>query len=772
MKLNGDVLLKIYNEFLNSDIETKSALRQACPFIYRNYYDPRFVEINDAILTSFFTYLLSKPQQIPSTQQTNTTNSFTSTTTSSPPPTNTTNSFTSPSPSPSSPPPPPIFKEFQKTFSSFQNLRFQNVSSSCVSNFFIVILEEFNRHPNRMHELYSFFHPKPRIDNPSRQIRSHDPLNNHEIQKEKIPAKTRKTVTPTTTTTTTTTIKKVIPFFLLYNTTDSQKIIIRSILKLAMEQGLQHHKELSFEDFTIQQIIALEGLFESFYNILCGKLARLLHFKSNFSHLQNFELYNCQCNYTILVPFSSHLTTIKVIDSQVRMIIDGEQCPRLKRLIVDEEASLKLVGRKRSDFDQLEVLQLRNINFFETPQLPWFSHIKSLRINNYPSVNVTLPTMNNLQELFVQDSQLCDQIRIKPQPNLKFLRLWNYHSCLGLVDTDIQYIYSNYGSNTTLSTPYTHHRFSTSSTSSTSSTLSHQSCSSFTSATSSSSSSSSFTSSSTTTMISETDSFIIDYPTYFPKVEYLRIGYCSDLFFIKQISQRIAMMTTKYPSTSLSTTSNPDLRNPVHLPPPLPPPPLPTKKKLRRFNLLFPNLKTLVIERSCDLVDYLKWFVPTLSLLTTLIFKDCHWGGNGMVPLENINLNQERTTTTSSGIVSSSSSSFSSGGINGVTRTIIENEKRNEEKGKKGGEGEEGVEEEEEEQEQEKIEEMLLRSNNLQAVLQKMRFPNTLSEIIFINCSQELTEFIKKVLTSRHLFLKYNDIQCNEQQLKKWWAMF
>ena len=669
MKLNEDVILKIYNEFLNSDLKTKSELRHACSFIFRNYFDPRFVEINNDVLILYFKYLLSKPQQTSKTNNVSSLQQF-------------------------------LFKELQKTFLSYQNLRFRNISSCCVEDFFVGILEVFNRQPSLMHGLYSYFYPKPKLNKESYQ-------NSNKDQKE--PILMSKKVDS---------IKKAIPFQLLYNNNDCQKAIIKSILKLAMEQGLQHNRTLSFEDYTFQQRIALEGLFEAFYNILSVKLSRHLYIKSSFMHLRCFELYNCQCNYTISIPLSPYLNTIKIIDSHVRIIIDGSLCPRLRRLTIDEEASLKLIGRKMNDFNQLEALQLRNISFFETQQLPIFNHLKSLRLNNYPTMNVTIPSMNDLQELFVQDSQLCDQIYIKPQPNLKFLRLWDYHSCLSLVDEDIQYIYSSYNSHTILSTPY-NHRLSTSSTTST---LSNQSTS---------------TTTTSSSMLSETDTFI-DYPTYFPNVEYLRIGYCGDIFFIKQLSQRISTTVKNPSSSSTSNSSINDSGSIVHLP---------EKRRLRRFNLLFPNLKTLVIERSSDLVDYLKWFVPTLSLLTTLIFKDCHWGGNGVIQ-DNLNVNQQSTTST--GITSSFH-------ITESTSVNSNNKKESEE---------------EEEEEQERIEELLLRSNNLQAVLQKMRFPNTLSEIIFINCSQELTEFIKKVLQSRHLPLKYNDIQCNKQQLKKWWAMF
>ncbi|ORX43240.1 hypothetical protein BCR36DRAFT_361244 [Piromyces finnis] len=677
MKLNNDIILKIYDEFLNSDIKTKSRLRQACSFLYRKYYDPRFLEINNDTILHYFKYLLSKPLTISNSTYTNTSLKKL------------------------------LFEEFQKIFSSFQNLRFHNVSSSCVEAFFEAILKEFKRHPNLMHELYSFIYPKQKKETKSIN-KSYNPPN-ESIQNSK-------TFNPK---------KKIIPFQLLYNNNDSEKVIIQSVLKLAMEQGLQRNRSLSFEDYTFQQRIAMEGLFETFYNILSMKLDRHLGFKANFMHLREFELYNCQFNYTIYVPLSPRLHTIKVVDSKVRLVIDSHLCPKLKQLIIDEDASLKLIGKGVGNFDQLETVQLRNVNFFGMQQLPQFNHLKSLRLNNYPSVNLTLPTMNDLQELFVQDNQLCDQICIKPQPNLKFLRLWNYHSCLSLVDEDIQYIYSNYGSNLSLFTPPYTHRLSTSSTTSTFSNHS-------TSTTSSSTSSA---------MLLEVDAFI-DYPSYFPRVEYLRIGYCNDLFFIKQISQRISTMMTKSSAFSSTSPSSRYDTSPsvVHS----------TEKvgKLRRFNLLFPNLKTLVIERSCDLVDYLKWFVPTLSLLTILIFKDCHWGGNGMVPLNLENLNYESTTLNDRSNVET----FSNTNQNSYDND--ENKKR------------------EEEEEQEKIEEVLLRSNNLQAVLQKMRFPNTLSEIIFINCSQDLSDFIKKVLQSRHLSLKFKDIQCNEQQLKKWWSMF
>jgi len=682
MQLNEDVLLKIYNEFLNLDLETKSQLRHACSFIFRNYNDPRFVEINHDILLHYFNYLLSKPQS--TTTTTTTTHQR--------------------------------FKEFQQTFSSFQNLRFQHVSSSCVEDFFEVVLKEFLLHPNLMHELYSFFHPKPKMDgsitSTSSSFSSSKKIDTH---------------------------KKVIPFQLLYNNTDSQKRIIQAILKLAMEQGLQRNTMLSFEDFTYQQRIALEGLFEAFYNILYLKLDCQLHFTSIFGHLRCFELYNCQCNYTIYIPFSPYLSTIKVVDSNVRLVVDGALCPRLKRLLMDEEASLKLMGgEKMEDFDTLEMLQLRNITFFGTPQLPTFHHLKSLRLNNFPTVNVTLPSMTDLQELFVQDSQLCDQIYIRPQPNLKFLRLWNYHSCLSLVNEDIQYIYSNYGSSTTSSTtttnfsiPYTHR----SSTSSTTSTLSNQST--FT-------ISSTSTAATSSSLFSDMDSFI-DYPSYFPKLEYLRLGYCSNLFFIKQLSQRIFTMVPK-PSTSssaFSTLSSSDDTN-INVQPP-------ERSKLRRFNLLFPNLKTLVIERSSDLVNYLKWFVPTLSLLTTLIFKDCYWGGGHGTGLQDP-LDPFHSNQTSSG----------DDNLSTPHEEEEEDRKRNEEE-----------EEEAEEKAQERIEQdLLLHSHNLQAVLQKMRFPTTLTEIIFINCSQDLYAFIKGHLHPRYPSLKFNDIQCNEQQLKKWWAMF
>jgi len=666
MKLNEDVILKIYHEFLNTDLETKSRLRHACPFIYRHYYDTRFVEINSDIIILYYKFLLSK------SKKTNTS---------------------------STPPPPPSiesllhdqhhFINFQKTFPVFQNLRIRNMEvSGLVEDFFEVILKVFKEQPTILHELSNYIQNSnnTHLPNNKTKINSDPP---HEIPSE-------------------------LPFRLLYDNNNSQKAILKPILKLALEQGLQQNTTISFEDFTYQQRMALEGLFEAFYNLIQVKICQHLHFIPNFMHLRNFELYNCRFNYTLAIPYSPYLTSIKAIDSKIKLMIDSHQCPRLKSLILDEETSLKLTGK---NFDQLERVQLRNINIYGTPQFPQFNHLKSFRLNNYPSTNVTLPTMNDLQELFVQSSQLCEHIYIKPQPNLKFLRLWNYHSCLSLVDEDIQYIYSNYctvnGSNAS-SINVDYHRLSALSTSSTSTTIS-----------------SSSTASTISSILSSTESFI-DYPTYFPKVEYLRIGYCSDLLFIKQISQRISTMTVKFSSSNSSPIYNS----------------ISEKKRLRRFNLLFPNLKTLVIERSCDdIINYLKWFIPTLPLLTNLIFKDCHWSGQGV---------------TTAGVVEPSSTyqSTTTVSTDPPPQQLYSNDT-------KKSEGEE-----KEEEEQDKIEELLLRSNNLETVLKKMRFPSSLIKIIFINCSKELTEFIPKILKKRRLSIQFDDIQCSEYELKKWWVMF
>jgi len=667
MKLNEDVILKIYHESLNSDLETKSCLRHACPFIYRHYFDTRFIEINHDIVILYFKYLLSKPK-------------FKLTPFSS--------LFFDNNDQQHS------FENFQKTFPLFQNLRLRNIDvGGFIEDFFEVILKVFKEQPNTLQELSNYIR---KSNTQLSSKRNNNFPNQHLAPKFSVDKKINKREEE----------KNELPFRLLYNNNSSQKAILQPIMKLALEQGIQQNTTLSFEDFTFQQRMALEGLFEAFYNILQVKFCHHLHFKPNFMHLRRFELYNCHFNYTISIPFSPYLNSIKVIDSKVKLMIDGHQCPSLKSLTLDEEASLKLIGRHNSDFDQLERLQLRNINFYDTLQLPQFNHLKSFRLNNYPSTNVVLPTMNDLQELFVQDSQLTEHIYIKPQPNLKFLRLWNYHSSLSLMEEDIQYIYSNYTTinegNTTLITANSH-RFSTLSTASTSSTSS----------TLSSLSTNSITSSA---FFPDVDSGI-DYLTYFPKVEYLRIGYCCDLLFIKQISQRISTVTVK-------NTTNPS-----------------EKRRLRRFNLLFPNLKTLVIERSCDaIVNYLKWFIPTLPFLTTLIFKDCHWSS-------------QETLTTTVNIEPSTPISANS------NQSKYSNDSKKKEC-------------EDEEEEQDRIEELLLQSNNLQTILQKMRFPSSLVKIIFINCSKDLTEFIQKILNPRQLSIQFNDIQCNECQLKKWWVMY
>lgn len=763
MKLNEDVILKIYNEFLNSDLESKSNLRHACPFIYRNYYDARYIEINNDILKLYFKYLLSKS-----------------------------NSGTTDQPLQSN-----SFESYQKTINSFQNLRIRNITSNCIEYFFEIILKLFKTNSNLLNELNQYYQ---RVKDPSinnlynpfalnssllwknvasirngittnfststyfSQVKpSHSIINNEENneiknddereEKEKDNDNDNDIALKLN--------SNKVPFRLLYNNSNSQKTIIQSILKFAMEQGFQQNINLSYDDFTYQQRMALEGIFEAFFNVLQDKFCcQHLNIIPNFIHLYKFELYNCQFNYNICIPWSPHLTTIKVIDSRIKLIIDGHQCPRLKYLTIDEEASLKLISRNYNDFDHMERLQLRNIYFFGTSQLPIFNHLKSLRLNNYPSLNVTIPTMNDLQELFIQDNQLCENIYIKPQPNLKFLRLWNFHSCLNLVNEDINFIYSNYNiMNNNNNNNYGKedqtiltmdiHRFSTLSTSSNLSVGS------------SSSNSSSTSAITTTSLFSEADS-PLDCPTYFPKVEYLRIGYCNDLLFIKQISQRISTITIKKSSTTNLSISNNSISHPTGSNITDQPQ---EKKRLRRFNLLFPNLKTLVIERNCDLVDYLKWFIPTLSNLTTLIFKDCRWGGGIPVHLEIINNTEFASTNriNRSGYSSNSSinNNSESGSRSGSRISFLRN----------SYDRLKGKIEEEEEEEQEKVEQTLLRSNNLQAVLQKMRLPTNLSEIIFINCSEDLTQFIQTILKSRHLSIKFTDIQCSDYQLKQWWAM-